>query len=533
MSVYFSLNLKKKKLLYSPQEEIPVNVYYYFDKKKLNISTGVKTTLKDWNHNWKSTQSKNPIKTSDPNQKTKNLLIKNKVKEVEDIIHQVQLNGDIPTVDFVKSILNQSERERVKKSITHLHFLYILQEYKNWINSVENRNREGYKKSIRTCLIRIETFTFLYQKKVGYKLLMTDIDNQYQYSLIEYLNKLEEQPSTIRKRLKILVNLVNWSREDRKLTEHRIQVVKMRWDFRRKVIFLNRSEILKLIEFTKFNRENNNHNQLTSEYIIDNLKDGQTIEYTNLEVMRDMLLFGCGLGCRFGDLVKIKVDNIVYNEEEGVRFIRYRMMKSQTSKEINVPINKMTTEILLKYSKQKDSNQYLFPQTNRGNFISNQKFNKHLKVIGKLVGLERKVNYPKFNLHGQVVDGTDDSQPLYNFLSSHIMRRTFIREGLNSGVQPRILMELSGHTTEKVFKRYFDTLPEEIGEEGKKMFDINVLEIDNTKLEEIKKLLGDDNDVVNKNPTSENEIKLKELQSHYNKGLFTKDIYLELIKKYI
>ena len=69
MSVYFNLNLKKKKSLYSPGEEIPVNVYYYFDKKKLNVSTGVKTTLKDWNENWKSTQSKNPIKKSDLNQK--------------------------------------------------------------------------------------------------------------------------------------------------------------------------------------------------------------------------------------------------------------------------------------------------------------------------------------------------------------------------------------------------------------------------------------------------------------------------------
>ncbi|MCZ2845829.1 MAG: tyrosine-type recombinase/integrase [Candidatus Bathyarchaeota archaeon] len=532
MPIPINLNLKKKKSLYSQGEEIPVNVYYYFDKKKLNVSTGVKTTIKDWNDNWKSTQSKNPIKKSDSYQKTKNLLIKNKVKEVEDIIHQIQLNNEIPTVDLVRSFLNQKERERVKESLNNLHFLFVLQEFRDWTNSIENRNREAYKKSIRTCLKRIENFTFEYQKRVGYKLLITDIDNKFQYSLIEYLNKLEEQPSTIRKRLKILVNLINWSREDRKYTDHRIQVVKMRWDFRREVIFLNRSEILKLIEFTKFNRENDYHNQLTKEYINDVLKNGKIVEYTNLEVIRDMLLFGCGIGCRFSDLVKIKVGNIVSNEEEGRRYLKYRMTKSQMSKEIKVPINKMTWEVFKKYSLQKEPTDYLFPRTKKGNPISNQKFNKHLKIIGELVRLERKVNFPKFNLEGQVIEGTDDPQPLYKYISSHIMRRTFIREGLNSGVQPRILMELSGHTTEKVFKRYFDTLTEEIDEEGKKMFDINVLEIDNSMLEKMKSLLSDNNNVIKKS-TSDSESKLRELKSHFEKGLIPKEIYIEMINKLI
>lgn len=531
MSVYFNLNLKKKKSLYSVGEEIPVNVYYYFNKRKLNVSTGVKTTLKDWNSNWKATRSKNPIKSSDPNQKTKNLLIKNKVKEVEDIIHQIQLNGDIPTVDIVKSFLNQKERERIKNSINYLHFLYVLQEYRNWINSVENRNREGYKKSIRTCLKRIEDFTFEYQKKVGFKLLITDIDNQYQYSLIEHLNQLGEQPSTIRKRLKILVSLINWSREDKGFTDHHIKVVKMRWDFRREVIYLNRNELLKLIEFTKFNRNNDNHASHTTEYVTEILKNGEALEYTNLEVIRDMLIFGCGIGCRFSDLVKIKVGNIVSNDEDGRRYLRYRMTKSQMGKEVKVPINKMTWEIFKKYSSEKGETDYLFPRTKRGNAISNQKFNKHLKLIGKIVGLERKVNYPKFNLEGQVIEGTDDPQPLYDFVSSHIMRRTFIREGLNSKVPPRILMELSGHTTEKVFKRYFDTLTEEIDEEGKKMFDLNVFEIDSSKLEKMKKLLKEDDSENEKDSTL--ETKLKSLKSKYEKGLIPKEIYIEMLTDFL
>lgn len=531
MSVYFNLNLKKKKSLYSTKEEIPVNVYYYFDKRKLNVSTGVKVNLKDWNDNWKSTHSKNPIKPSDPNQKTKNLLIKNKVKEVEDIIHQIQLSGEIPTVDVVKSFLNQNERERVKKSINHLHFLYILQEYRNWINSVENRSREGYKKSIRTCIKRIEDFTFEYQKKVGFKLLMTDIDNQYQYSLIEYLNKLEEQPSTIRKRLKILVNLINWSRDDKGFTDHRIKVVKMSWDFRRDVIYLSRKELLNLWNYSEFTIEHENHTKHTTEYISDTLKNGKTIEYTNLEVIRDMLLFGCGIGCRYGDLVKLKVGNRVFkendNREEG--YFQYRMTKSRTSKEVKVPLNRLTFLLFKKYSKNKKIDDYLFPRTKKGNPISNQKFNKHLKTVGYLVGLTRKVNFPKFNLEGQVVEGTDNPQPLHEFVSSHIMRRTFIREGLDSGIPPRILMELSGHTTEKVFKRYYDTLTEEIDEEGKKMFLTFFPTKKDRKSPKPKKISVEPQILTE----TERKRKLMELKSLFEEGLLPEGIYHQKVSDLI
>jgi integrase len=42
-------------------------------------------------------------------------------------------------------------------------------------------------------------------------------------------------------------------------------------------------------------------------------------KYTNYEVIKDMLLFLCSVGCRFGDMLNMKLDNFrFYKDEKGV-----------------------------------------------------------------------------------------------------------------------------------------------------------------------------------------------------------------------
>ncbi len=523
MGVYFNLNLKQKKSLYKKDDDISVNVYYYFNKRKLNVSTGVNVKLKDWDENWKKTHSKNPVKPTDEQHKEKNLLIKQKVQEIEKVVHQINLGDEIPSIDLVKSYLKDNNKERVKKSVKKIHFLYLLEEYRKNINK-DLVLREGYKKSIRTCLQRIEDFTYDYQKQVGFTLLITDIDNNFQESFLKYLSSLNEQPSTIRKRLKILVSLINWSRE-RGYTDHIIKVIKFNYDFKRDVIYLERDEVLKLYNFVEFDYENENHSKHTEEYITDNLKGGKTVTYTNLEVYKDMLVFGSGVGCRFGDLVRLRLDNYEFSKDRTKGWITFRMEKSRIGKEVKVPTNNLTFEIWKKYSKNKTRMDFIFPRTKNGKSISNQKMNKHLKYIGEKVGLKRGVKQPKFNLQGQVLDGTDISQPLYGLLSSHIMRRTFIREGLDSGIKPRVLMELSGHTTEKVFKRYYDTLPRELDEEGRKLFSFDLKGKEKIENE------NNQSSLVGKGETSNRERKLKELKLDFEQGNLTKEIYYELVRE--
>jgi integrase len=146
------------------------------------------------------------------------------------------------------------------------------------------------------------------------------------------------------------------------------------------------------------------------------------------------------------------------------------MEKSNVGKKVRVPINQLTFNIWKKYSSSRTREDFIFPQSQRGCLVSNQKFNQHIKEIGRIVGLTRRVSKPSFTTDGKVVKGTDIREPLYKFISSHIMRRTFIREGINNNLPYHIIMSMSGHSSEQIFRGYFNTTEEELKVGGSKMF---------------------------------------------------------------
>ena len=54
--------------------------------------------------------------------------------------------------------------------------------------------------------------------------------------------------------------------------------------------------------------------------------------------------------------------------------------------------------------------------------------------------------------------GTEISVELYEKVSSHIGRKTFIREQIESGTPPRVIMSMTGHKSQKVFDGYYNIL---------------------------------------------------------------------------
>ena len=426
--------------------------------------------------------------------------------------HKINLNFEIPTTDLVKSYLNNNYRKKKIEGFKNLDFLFVLNEYREFI-SQKSTLREGYKKTLKSNLSKIEEFVNHYHINTKYKITINDIDDKIQYELLDYLNSKGEQPSTIKKRFKVLSSLFNWCREN-DFTDKSFKSISFNSENDREVICLEREEVLKLYNYTEFNYEDSNHPKHTSYYIIDKLKNDKTVKYTNYEVYRDMLVFGCGLGCRYGDLVKLKLDNYQFSKDRTKGFFIFRMEKSRVGKQVKVPTNKLTFEIWKKYSKNKRREDYLFPRTEQNKPIYNEKVNKNIKTIGKIVGLNRLVSRPQFTIEGTVVEGSETRKPLYNFLTTHIMRRTFIREGVENKIPTHILMSMSGHTTEKVFRKYFSTTTKELGEEGKKMFTYDLIE----KTEGVKQSGKSDN-------IDSLEEELKRLKSLFEKGLIPKDIY--------
>lgn len=82
--------------------------------------------------------------------------------------------------------------------------------------------------------------------------------------------------------------------------------------------------------------------------------------------------------------------------------------------------------------------------------FANQYINRELKVMGKEVGLIRRVQVVKYR------DGVREVKYhfLWEILSTHMARKTFISNSLTFGIPEPAIREISGHKDEKSFKRY-------------------------------------------------------------------------------
>jgi len=175
----------------------------------------------------------------------------------------------------------------------------------------------------------------------------------------------------------------------------------------------------------------------------------------------------------------------------------------------------MTENIFRKYSKGKTGDDYLFPKTINRNFYPNQKFNQHIKEVGKLCRLLRPVSRP---LHSgkKIIEGTEDKRQLFEVLSSHTGRRTFIKEGIINKIEPYVIMSMVGHKSLRVFERYFS-----MNDEDRK--------VSNTLFN----FISDNPKVQNQNlqnEISDIEVRLSKLKGLLDKGEISKSEYQEIRK---
>ena len=117
MGVHYSLQYKKPKKEYTKHDEVLVCVRYYHQGRKMHISSGIKCKIKDWNENWENTIKREPILKTDVQWKDKNLKLKDKESEINNIVLQIEKDGEIPFVDIVKSHLKNHQYLKIKKSL--------------------------------------------------------------------------------------------------------------------------------------------------------------------------------------------------------------------------------------------------------------------------------------------------------------------------------------------------------------------------------------------------------------------------------
>jgi len=154
-------------------------------------------------------------------------------------------------------------------------------------------------------------------------------------------------------------------------------------------------------------------------------------ENKRLERVRDLFVFGCTTGMRFGNYSTISRSDVDGN------FIRVIDLKSK-SKNLAIPLNSISRSILEKYD-------YNLPS------ITNQKMNEYIKEVFKKLEFTDEIK--KTMKYGDEL--VDQKAEFWTRISSHTARRSFITIMKNKRVPDKVIMSYTGHTSLEVFNAYY------------------------------------------------------------------------------
>ena len=157
-----------------------------------------------------------------------------------------------------------------------------------------------------------------------------------------------------------------------------------------------------------------------------------------LERVRDVLIFCCYTGLRYSDVENLRRSDI---KEDYIEITTVK-----TADSLVIELNKHSKAILDKYKDVAFEGNKALP------VISNQKMNKNIKELGRLVGIDTPVRITQYRGNERI----DHVYPKYELLCTHTGRKTFICKALSLGIAPNVVMKWTGHSDYKAMKPYID-----------------------------------------------------------------------------
>lgn len=157
-----------------------------------------------------------------------------------------------------------------------------------------------------------------------------------------------------------------------------------------------------------------------------------------LRKTRDIFVFQCLVGCRVGDLIRLKKDNVVNSAIEYIP----RKTKDERPVIARIPLCPKAQSIIDRYTIQDEGK--LLP------FISPQKYNDYIKELFRFADITRTVT--RLN----PLTRQEERVSIADIASSHMARRTFIGI-LHRKVKNEVIGSMSGHSANsKAFSRYYN-----------------------------------------------------------------------------
>ncbi len=383
--------------------------YCYSADERTLLSTGVAIPANFWNRKTTRISTSLPIKYGDATT-LQNILTEN-LRKAEDIVEYAVKKRDVCPLKFLKDNFHLPAHWKHEQMTTDEKNLNVYHQIDEYIKSKEGCVKRCTINVIKTMAIHLKSFE-IYRKAIitfdsfdiGFyeeftKFLTYDIVQMRRRNVIKGI-KLNTSSKSI-KYLKIFLK----DRMQKKIIPYfdlsAYKVIEEDVD----AIYLNWQE-LSLI------------------YHLDLSKN------SNLEKYRDLFVLGCLTGFRFSDYSNLKPEEV----RDGMLYVK----QSKTLSTVVVPLRKEAKEILIdKYNMQ-------MPQ------VSNVNLNYYIKDIARLAGINEMVKIT--HKHGNKI--IEERRPKYAWVMSHTCRRSFCTNEFLDGTPVHLIMAISGHKTEKAFRKY-------------------------------------------------------------------------------
>ena len=149
-------------------------------------------------------------------------------------------------------------------------------------------------------------------------------------------------------------------------------------------------------------------------------------EAPHLAIQRDIFVFQCNIGCRIGDLLRLKKRDVING---AIEYIPTKTIK-ENARIVVVPLNSVAQEIVDRYSD--------YPGDKLLPFESSERFNDNIKIIFEKAGFTYLVT------ELDTVTRTEKKVPINEIASSHMARRTFIGNIYKLVKDPNLVSALTG-----------------------------------------------------------------------------------------
>ena len=399
---------KKKNLAQKFWNPSPTALYLFFSPDKscrIKYRTNYKILPKSWDF------EKERLKPSASGALEFNVELNNLANCcTREAMRKKETNQFLSKEDYKQIVQDCIDRDNAVNSeisISHLKTQFL--SYKS------NFVKEGTLKEYRTVFKGLEDF----EKHKGTKLILREMDGKFLDQFEVFLSRKKNTNDgdkegllndTIHKYISTLKVFLKWCNDNDYLV-HPDVFKTQKTNFKKKayneIIALSESEIQKLM----------NHD----------LSDRPS-----LERVRDLFCLLCYTGQRFEDLINFDPKDIKNNA--------WDFISVKVKKRVIVPFEGYIApakDILERIG-------YSVPK------ISNQEFNEYIKTVGKLAGMDEIIKITRYSGKQKLVI----EKRKYDFLSSHVGRRSMVTNLLSRNVPITLVQKLTAHSDIRTLMKY-------------------------------------------------------------------------------